>query len=380
MEIRLYFQMLRRGWWLIALTALVALVSALVASYLATPQYTAQAQFILSPSAVQTTGRPDVLLQGLNTIDNQTVTTTYAEVMQSNRIYSDAVAFLGMKPEELKGYTYSATVVPNSSVLQLSVTGPDPQTAAKLANAIGYETINFTRNLNQIINIDFLDTAVPPTAPSSPQPVRDASLALLLGLIVGAALAILSEQLRISLEAFRQRLHLDNVTGVYNSKYFPSLVEDRIAKNPNGTFSVGILELNGLGDLLDSFPVAGLQRVLQRVTDTLRKELRGNDVIGRWNDIGFSVMLPNTTGTAASGIFERIIQALSEPVDVGPAGMTVNLDAHIGGAEYGSDISARELFEKAGEALDQARRDNANPVYVWELKNPFWARKNPVES
>jgi diguanylate cyclase (GGDEF)-like protein len=380
METRLYFQMLRRGWWIIVLTVLTALVASLVASYLTTPTYQAVAQFILSPSAIQTTGNPGVLLEGLNTLDNQSVTTTYATVMSSARIYSDAITFLELRPEDMKDYTYKATVLPTSSVLQLTVTGPNPQIAAKLANAIGYETINFTRNFNQVINIDFLDTATPPTVPSSPQPLRDASLAVLLGVIVGAALTILSEQLRISLEAFRQGLHLDNVTGIYNSKYFPTLVEDRLAKNPKGVLSVGIVELSGLRDIIDTFPATSLQRIFQRVTETLRKELRGNDVIGRWNDYSFIVMLPNTSGVAASGIFERIYQALTEPVDLSQIGVKVDVDAHIGGAEYGNSISASELFQKANNALEQARRDSENPVYVWEMKNPFWAQKNPIEN
>ena len=50
MEIRLYFQMLRRSWWIILLTMLFALVGALGVSYLATPQYEVVARFIVSPS------------------------------------------------------------------------------------------------------------------------------------------------------------------------------------------------------------------------------------------------------------------------------------------------------------------------------------------
>ena len=103
------------------------------------------------------------------------------------------------------------------------------------------------------------------------------------------------------------------------------------------------------------------------MTETLRKELRGNDVIGRWNDYSFIVMLPNTSGVAASGIFERIYQALTEPVDLVQIGVKVDVDAHIGGAEYGNSISASELFQKANNALEQARRDSENPVYVWEM-------------
>ncbi len=375
MEIRLYFQMLRRGWWIVLLTTLTALVVALLASYLATPQYTAVARFIVTPSNALV-NRSDVV-NSLATLNSQSVMATYAEVMNSNRIYSESLAFLQLQPKDIKGYTYKAVVVSSSSVLELSVIGPDPQMTAKLANAIGYQTISFSNSLNQVFSVAFLDIAASPVIPSSPQPFLNSAMAIVLGLVVGGVLAILIEQLRMPLEIFRQRLHIDTMTGVYNSRYFSRLVEEELAKNPKDVLSIGIVELSGLRDLIDTFPIASLQKVLQRVTVTLRKELRGNDIIGRWNDVSFIVMLPTTTAIAATRIFERIFQALSDPVNLDQFDVIVSLDSHIGGAEYGNDISAKELFEMAGKALDQARRDNNGRVYVWDIKSPFWADKKP---
>jgi diguanylate cyclase (GGDEF)-like protein len=229
--------------------------------------------------------------------------------------------------------------------------------------------------LNQVINLDFLDMAEPSVIPYSPKPLQNAGLAIILGLMGGVGLVIVRDQLRISLETFRQRTNLDNETGVYTKKYFSRLVEDELAQHPEDLHSIGIVELNGLREITDTFPLAALQRILQRVTESLRKELRGNDIIGRWNEISFIVMLPNTPGMAANRIFERIFQALSEAVNLDQFNMVVKLDAHIGGAEYGNYITAQELFEKANSALEQARRDNEVPVYVWEMKNPFWGQK-----
>jgi diguanylate cyclase (GGDEF)-like protein len=203
----------------------------------------------------------------------------------------------------------------------------------------------------------------------------NAGLAIALGLVGGLILVVVRDQLRASMETFRQRINLDNETGVYTKKYFSRLVEDELTQHPDDLLSIGIVELNGLRDIMDTFPVAALQRILQRVTESLRKELRGNDVIGRWNEISFIIMLPNTPGMAANRIFERIFQALSEAVNLDQFNIVVKLDAHIGGAEYGNHISAQELFEKTNSALEQARRDNEVPVYVWEMKSPFWGQK-----
>jgi diguanylate cyclase (GGDEF)-like protein len=378
METRLYFQMLRRGWWMIVLTTLTALVVSLAATYVAVPQYQAVARFIVSPSNQLINGTE--VLNSLATLNSQSVMSTYAEVMSSARIYNDTLAFLQLKPRDLKDYTYQATVVSSSSVIELTVKGPDPNLAAKIANTLGEQTINFTSNLNQVFTVGFLDVAVPPIVPVSPKPLVNAGLAVVVGLVIGSGLAILNEQLRIPLESFRQRLHLDNLTGVYNNKYFSRLVEEELTRNPDNVLSIGIVELDGLRDLLETFPLAGLQKVFHDVTETLRKELRGNDVIGLWNDISFIVMLPNTTGAAANGIFERIYQALSQPVNFDSLGIAVHLDAHIGGAEYGNNASSQELLDTASKGLEQARRDPSNPVYIRYIKSGTKSEKSVVKS
>ena len=373
MEIKLYFQMLKRGWWLILLTVLVATLVSLLISYLTTPQYTATASFIIAPNASLTSG-PDVL-RGLDTLANgNIVTTTYSQVMNSNRIYSDTLDFLKLRPQDLVGYTYQAIILPSTTIIELTVSGPNPAVVAELANAIGNRTIDFTSRMNQVYDINFLDAAVPPTIPVSPQPLRDASLSLVLGLVLGMALVVLREQIRNPFEAYRQRLRIDSVTGVYNNRYFPRLIDEELARNPDNLLTVGLIELNGLRDFLETLPVVSLNRIFQRVTESLQKELRGNDIIGRWDNVTFIVMLPNTAGSAADSIFERIFQALSLPIALDQLGSSIHLDPNIGGAEYSNNISREELLAKASDALSQAKRDDSMPVYTWSMKNPFWAQ------
>ena len=370
MEIRLYFQMLRRGWWIVALTTLVAVATALGISYFATPEYTAMARFIVSPSGTLTTGSE--VTNALDTLNNQSTMATYTEIILSGRIHNDTLALMGLPADGLKNYTTAASVLSNSNIIELSVTGPDPLMAAKIANTMGDETVSFTSRLNQVFSVQILDRAIPPVIPTSPKPLLSAGLAIVLGLFVGVIFAILNEQLGLSFEAFRQRLHFDEITGVYNSRYFTQLVEEELKQSSEGLLSIGIIELSGLRDLVETLPFVSLQRVFQQVITTLRNELRGNDVVGRWNDISFIVMLPNTRGRAAQGIFERIYQALLPSIMLDQLDANLDLDPHIGGAELSSDISLQEFFEKANSALQRAQRDRENPIYVWEIKNPFW--------
>jgi diguanylate cyclase (GGDEF)-like protein len=371
MEIRLYFQMLKRGWWVILLTALVAVVAALGASYVVTPKYKAISRFILSPKNILPSN-PDFGLQGLDILGNETTITTYMEVMKSNRIYRDALNSMGRTQEEMKGYKYEVQVLPNSSVIELNVTGPNPEVAAEFANSIGNQAILFTSLLNDYYRVDFLDEALPPIVPESPQPIRDSILAFGIGLLLGGVLAIVRDQLMTSLESYRLRFQIDHVTGVYNHRTIKKLLEDELTQNPDGILSAGIIELGGLADLEDTLPTAGYQNVIKQATATLQRELRGHDIIGRWSNNSFLVILPKTPGPAAKGIFNRISIMLSSPIILQHLEITIELLPFIGGAEYSQNITLEELLEKVAEALENARKNKSKPVYVWEMKNPFW--------
>ena len=377
MEIKLYFRMLVRGWWLILLAALVALFASLVASYIAVPQYKTTARFIITPGSLLTSGGdPETVIQGLETLDLPSVVATYTEVMNSHRILSEALRSLSVENFSTEEYVVKAVALPESSVLELNITGPDSKLITDVANAIGYQTIIFTRSINRIYELNFLDQAVTPEIPISPQPIRDAALSLLLGLVGGAFLAILNEQLRTPLDVYRHRMRVDTETGVYNRRHFTRLLDDEVEKKAGDSLSVGIIELRGLTDLIGAIPSNGIQKIFGNVTETLRRELRGNDVIGRWDKKSFIVMLPSTSGKSASSIFNRIHQTLSLPVNLYQYDISVNLDPFIGGAQSISGVTAQELLQKTEDALEQAKRDGVDPVYIWEAKSPFWVQND----
>jgi capsular polysaccharide biosynthesis protein len=377
MEIRLYIQMLRKGWWLIALAMLIAISASFFISYMVTPMYKAVASFIITPSANLGTGRDAV--SGLNTLDNRSVIATYAEIMNSARIYKEALDSLKVSPGVLKEYSVSSVVLPDSSVLELTVTGPNPEATAHIANAIGLQSIIYTRSYNAVFDMNFLDKATPPSSPYSPQPLRDAGLAAVIGAVFGAILAILSEQIQTPLEAYRQRNRIDNQTGVNNARYFHTLVEQEVSEHPGDEMSIGIIHLHGLTDLVSNMPSSATQPLLRTVRDKLRQELRGNDVIGRWTDTSFIVMLPATSGPATKRIFDRIFQALVPPVTINQYALDISLDPRIGGSVYQAPLSPDEVLERAESAVEDARKDNSRPIYVWDLKNPFWVEENHEE-
>lgn len=363
MELQLYLRMLWRGWWIIALTALAALNIALAVSYQATPMYRTSARLIVSPNVALISGDRE-MIDSLEALDKRSIISTYAEMLDSNRIYSEAAASLQIDLEDLRNYTRSTVVLPDASILELSIEGPDPQISTLLANTVGQQAIDYITGLYQVYEIDFIDPATVPTRPFSPDPVRDAGLALALGLVVGAVLALLRAHLLIPLEAFQKIRMIDSVSSVYTRRYFLRQLEKELAQNNSEALSLGLIQLDGLRDLIETLPQAVIQRLLRQVTKTLQRELRGSDIVGRWDDTIFAVLLPFTPGTAATRTLERVRQALSEPFELDRDGEFVLLQPHIGATtRRGNDPEpASVLVVTAEAALERAGQQNTKTV------------------
>lgn len=350
MELRIYLKMLQRGWWIVALTGLIALFVALVVSFFSVPIYRTSARFVVSPNPSLVTGRD--VVTSLEALDKRSIVSTYAEFLNSARIFDETLQELGIVQSDAAQYTHTTVVLPDANILELSVDGPNPQVTATIANSLGQRAISYIRSLYQVYDITFLDPASVPAVPIRPQPLRDGALALVLGVVIGAVLAILREQISIPLDAYRQRQMMDRSSSAFTRRYLMRRLEGELARDPNGVVSFGLIRLNGLLDLIDGLPQPVTQRILNQVTNVLRKELRGNDLIGRWTDVTFAVMLASTNEGAASRTVERIRQALLVPIEIEPGTDRIALNPQTAVATYQGNESAIELTERAEHALD----------------------------
>ncbi len=194
MEFATVLGMIIRGWWIVILTTLAAIAIALTLAFVMTPMYRASASFVVSPNKAIVPNQS--LVDSLGTLDKRSIIATYAEVVNSNRIFTEATTALQINADDLKNYTHSAVVLPDANVLVLSVSGPDAQRTALLANSIGQRAINYVKGLYQAYDINLLDPAVPALAPYSPQPLRDTGLAAVLGFVIGSVLAVIAARLQ----------------------------------------------------------------------------------------------------------------------------------------------------------------------------------------
>ncbi|MHC1785290.1 MAG: diguanylate cyclase [Anaerolineaceae bacterium] len=354
METKLYLQMLRKGWWIILLTVLVAVNATLIYSLTVTPRYQATTKLLVSPDDTVMSDSQRAI-NSLDTLDNRSVVATYAEFLNSDKVFLEAIDSLGLDKTTLVDYTRTAIILPDARVLEVTVEGPEPKVVAALANAISEKGVNYIRKFYQVYTINPIDLAATPAIPISPNPLRDALLALVFGLILGAALAILSEQIRIPFDAMRQTRFLDNDSLAYNRRHFDRLLELEMmrCRANSDVFSLGLVRLDGLADYIDNVPQILLQKILQGVTKTLKKDIKGNDVIGRWNDTTFAIILPSTPYNAANNLIGKLRQKLSDPVKINGGDETIRLEPYVGVARSKEDEVIEDFITRVQKDLDE---------------------------
>lgn len=352
MEIRYYLRVIQRGWWLILAAVLVAVnLSLLYSYYVAVPRYESYARFIISPNLQFVEGRD--LVNSIEALDKRSIITTYAEVINSPQIINNTIELLHARPEDYSQYTTSVTVLPDTNIIRFNVQGPDPDVTAMLANSIGQYAIDFIKKLYVAYDIQFLDKAAASTDPYYPRPIQDAGLALLVGIVLGVGLAIFRDMLAGSLDKLGERKMVDYESTAYSRSYFERRMREEMAKHPESVQTLALVYMNGIEEYYDSLPQAYINRVMRKATEILKAQLRGNDIVGRWSKLQFSVLLPSTDASSALGRMASIQDALNQPMTLEPGGDNfIELDSRIGLADRQGGEPFNVFVSQTEQALE----------------------------
>lgn len=203
MELRRYLTILLRRWWFILITLVVAVAATGVFTYMASPRYEATVRLVVSPSqdVVQ-----DIHEQraSLDTLNKPIIANTYAEVAQSSSIVEAAWEQLDDPLAQDRDYRDEFEVVGSvlydTNIIVLTVTGPDPVLVQQLATAISERTLDYVDGLYETYDLKLLDSAVLPEEPISPNVKLNFALGAVLGLGTGALFAFLAEYLSTPLD------------------------------------------------------------------------------------------------------------------------------------------------------------------------------------
>ncbi|MCJ7725502.1 MAG: hypothetical protein MUP76_03840 [Acidimicrobiia bacterium] len=197
---------IRRGWYLVVIGVAAAIGVTVVMQLAAEPFYQTSATYIVSP--MQDPADPTVVQESIRTLDDarsRAIVATFAEVLDSGGIHAEAARLVGIDDLVSTDYDFSSAILPEANVVELTVRGPQASATVLLSGAVGDLAAERFSELYQIYDIVLLDPPVTPTSPANTPLMQMLVMAGALGLLVGAALALLWGAPRVRRNQQRER-------------------------------------------------------------------------------------------------------------------------------------------------------------------------------
>lgn len=207
MDLRDYLRILRTHWTLIALCGLITLGIAAGLTWASTPQYTSSVRLFVSTSSAA----DDVQANQGGQFSLQRVK-SYANLLTGEVIARKVTEKLDLDedPREL-ATQISASSALDTVILTIKVTDPSPRRAQILANAVSEEFVAYVAELETppgkdeaTIKATIVDPANLSTSPVSPNPQRNLVIGLVLGLLLGAGIAVMRETFDSTIKSAKQ--------------------------------------------------------------------------------------------------------------------------------------------------------------------------------
>jgi diguanylate cyclase (GGDEF)-like protein len=167
-------------------------------------------------------------------------------------------------------------------------------------------------------------------------------------------------------EKLRSMATTDGLTGLYNLRYFRALAGREVdrARRYGHTLSLMILDLDRFKGINDRYGHDMGDRVLQRIAEIGRANLRESDIFARLGGDEFAVLLPETDLWEALVVAERLRREVSRSVVSAERG-TARFTISVGIAEAGEEGPDLErLMKDADAALYSAKAGGRNRVEV----------------
>lgn len=192
------------------------------------------------------------------------------------------------------------------------------------------------------------------------------------GEVIGAieTLSVISDRKKAEFALLeRERIYrelsiTDNLTNLYNSRYFYQRLDEALAnaRRYQHPFCLCFFDLDNFKQLNDRFGHIVGDKVLETFGSMVRASLRTTDTGYRYGGEEFVVLLPSTDLAEACVVAERIRQSLEHHRFPVREGERIGITVSLGLTEYQVCDTAESIMQRVDEALYNAKRSGKNQL------------------
>ena len=150
----------------------------------------------------------------------------------------------------------------------------------------------------------------------------------------------------------------DEKTGLYNSRFFETILEMEIekVKRRQQKLSIFMIDIDYFKKINDKYGHLKADELLIRLAEVLTKQFRKSDIISRFGGEEFLILLPETDLKKAKKITSRLRTAIKSDKILQKHGITIS-----GGLTEFRKRDTKKTFEqRADKALYQAKKQGGD--------------------
>ncbi|MEG1411833.1 MAG: Wzz/FepE/Etk N-terminal domain-containing protein [Terrisporobacter sp.] len=199
-DLREYFYILKKKFWIIALTAVIfGLVSGLVSFFVLKPVYQTNTTLIVNKE-VNDEKSQMATTDDLNYV--QKLAVTYGEIIKSRTVITSTITKLGLdlSYEDIAN-SISVTNVADTQIIKVSVENTNPHLATKICNTIPKIFDAEVQRVMKASGTEVIDKAEVPVNPIKPNKKMNVLIAMVLGAMISIFIIFLLEALNTKIKS-----------------------------------------------------------------------------------------------------------------------------------------------------------------------------------
>ena len=192
-DLREYFAIIKKRFWIIALLAIIsALISGVISFFMLNPVYEAKSTLIVNADKQAETQ----IVTGDQITVTQKLAVTYGEIIKSRTVLDDVIKNLKLD-DKYGDLVKHVTVSPvkDTQIISISVQDTNKEKARDIANEIPKVFKKEAKRITKANDIQVIDKAILPQSPIKPNKMMNMAIAAVLGAMIGLFVVFLIEYL-----------------------------------------------------------------------------------------------------------------------------------------------------------------------------------------
>ena len=207
-DLREYFAIIKKRFWIIAIITVVAMVvSGVISFFMLSPVYEAKSTLIVNTEKSQETQ----MITGDQFSVSQKLAVTYGEIIKSRAVLESVISNLKLD-SEYEDLVEKITVSPvkDTQIISISVQDTNPKKARDIANEIPKVFEKEVKRITKANDIQVIDKAILPQGAIKPNKMMNVAIAAVLGMMIGLFIVFLLEYLDNKIKTVQDvEKHLD---------------------------------------------------------------------------------------------------------------------------------------------------------------------------